>query len=198
MNEQWQELKETIIELRDSNGTGTQQEVCKFLANYMDILEKQMQAPCKNTIDRQAVLDIVDSYSESQSNVEDVTQDIISDIMALSPVTSQEPCEMTAEKYRQRMIQAFHNADCDELIAICVLPTEKEFEHLEWLLKNHYKQKTKTGYWIRWYEQKETEWYTDNIPHCKCSECGEEYDLYSSQFIKYCPNCGAKMQEIEE
>ena len=48
--------------------------------------------------------------------------------------------EMTAEEYRQRMIQAFRNADCDELIAICVLPTEKEFEHLEWLLKNHYKK----------------------------------------------------------
>lgn len=47
---------------------------------------------------------------------------------------------MTAEEYRQRMMQAFHNADCDELIAICVLPTEKEFEHLEWLLKNHYKK----------------------------------------------------------
>lgn len=52
----------------------------------------------------------------------------------------QEPCEMTAEEYRQRMIQAFHNAGTDELIAVCVLPTEKEFEHLEWLLKNHYKQ----------------------------------------------------------
>jgi len=47
---------------------------------------------------------------------------------------------MTVDEYRQRMIQAFHNADCDELIAICVLPTEKEFKHLEWLLKNHYKQ----------------------------------------------------------
>lgn len=43
MNEQWQELKETIIEMRDNDGTGTQQEVCKFLANYMNILEKQMQ-----------------------------------------------------------------------------------------------------------------------------------------------------------
>lgn len=53
---------------------------------------------------------------------------------------SQEPCGMTAEEYRQRMIQAFHNADTDELIAVCVLPTEKEFEHLEWLLKNHYKK----------------------------------------------------------
>lgn len=43
MTEQWQELKETITEMRDSNGTCTQQEVCKFLVNYMEILEKQMQ-----------------------------------------------------------------------------------------------------------------------------------------------------------
>lgn len=51
-----------------------------------------------------------------------------------------EPCEMTTEEYRQRMMQAFQNANCDELISVCVLPTEKEFEHLEWLLKNHYKK----------------------------------------------------------
>jgi len=42
MTEQWQELKETITEMRDNDGTGTQQEVCKFLANLMDVLEKQM------------------------------------------------------------------------------------------------------------------------------------------------------------
>jgi len=42
---------------------------------------------CEDAISRQAVLDIVDSYSGSRSNVEDVTQDIISDIMALPPVT---------------------------------------------------------------------------------------------------------------
>ena len=42
-----------------------------------------------NLISRQTVLDIVDSYSKSQSNVEDVTQDIISDIVALQPVNSQ-------------------------------------------------------------------------------------------------------------
>lgn len=51
-----------------------------------------------------------------------------------------EQCEMTTEEYRQRMIRAFQNANCDELIAVCVLPTEKEFEHLEWLLKKHYKK----------------------------------------------------------
>ena len=47
MTEQWKELKETIIELRDNNGWGTQQEVCKFLVNYMDILEKQMSDTAK-------------------------------------------------------------------------------------------------------------------------------------------------------
>lgn len=45
MTEQWQELKETITEMRDNDGTGTQQEVCKFLANLMGVLEKQMQEP---------------------------------------------------------------------------------------------------------------------------------------------------------
>ena len=54
MTEQWQELKETIIELRDNDGTGTQQEVCKFLVNYMDVLEEQMQ-PCEDAVRREAV-----------------------------------------------------------------------------------------------------------------------------------------------
>ena len=50
--------------------------------------------------------------------------------------------KMTAEEYRQKMIQSFHSAGADELIAVCVSPTEKEFEHLGWLLKYHYKQDT--------------------------------------------------------
>ena len=41
----------------------------------------------------------------------------------------------TVEEYRQRMIEAFHNADCDYLIPIACLPNEKEFTHLECLLK---------------------------------------------------------------
>lgn len=42
MREQWDELKETIIELRDNNGTTTQQEICQFLVNLMNVLEAQM------------------------------------------------------------------------------------------------------------------------------------------------------------
>lgn len=46
------------------------------------------QEPCDDLIRRQAVLDIVDDYSVSQSNVEDVTQDCISDVIALPSVQS--------------------------------------------------------------------------------------------------------------
>ena len=50
MIEQWRELKETIIELRDNEeGTLTQQETCKFLANYMDVLEKNVSGSEKPT-----------------------------------------------------------------------------------------------------------------------------------------------------
>jgi len=56
----------------------------------------------------------------------------------------------------------------------------------------------KTGHWIRWYEQKEYKLYIDNIPHYKCSECGKEYDPHSSQFIKYCNECGAKMVDLPD
>ena len=54
------------------------------------------------------------------------------------------------------------------------------------------------GYWIRWYERKETEQYRENIPHCNCSKCGKEYDPHSSKFIKFCSHCGAKMREAGE
>ena len=58
-------------------------------------------------------------------------------IKALSTMPSAES-QMTVAEYRERMIQAFHNADCDELIALVVPPAEKEFQQLEWLLKNEY------------------------------------------------------------
>ena len=41
----------------------------------------------------------------------------------------------TIEQYRERMIEAFHNAGYDELIAYVVLPFEEEFITLEKILK---------------------------------------------------------------
>lgn len=55
----------------------------------------------------------------------------------------------------------------------------------------------KVGRWVRWYEDVKYENFEEHIPHCKCSECQFMFDPYSASFMKYCPNCGAKM-EVEE
>lgn len=44
-------------------------------------------------------------------------------------------------------------------------------------------QEPKTGHWI------------EGNYHIRCSECGEDYTY---RLRNYCPNCGAKMQEVEE
>ena len=66
MTEQWRGLKETITEMRDNDGTGTQQDVCKFLVDYMEVLEKQMQQPCEDCISRQKALDCFEQTNTRQ------------------------------------------------------------------------------------------------------------------------------------
>ena len=53
----------------------------------------------------------------------------------------------------------------------------------------------KTGHFVRWYEVEEKKNGEEHIPHCKCSECGTAFDPYTSNFIKYCFMCGAKLSE---
>lgn len=52
----------------------------------------------------------------------------------------------------------------------------------------------KKGKWICWHEKIENDSCTEYIPHCKCSECGTEYDSHTVKFINFCPNCGADMR----
>ena len=103
----------------------------------------------------------------------------------------------TIEQYRERMIEAFHNADCDSLISVVALPTEKEFQHLEWLLKKEY---------VPFLErankalkaQKHGKWkctYSPNgfLLEQTCSECGLTFEEPSGVDYNYCPNCGCRM-----
>lgn len=87
-----------------------------------------------------------------------------------------------------------------KLLSECAMDCvyEEETEEAKFMAIKALEQDPKTGHWIRWYEQKENDCVVDNIPHCKCSECGKEYDPHSSQFIKYCNECGAKMVEPQE
>lgn len=44
MKDRWEQLEETIAEIRDNNkyDNDTATELCKFLLNYMDVLEKEI------------------------------------------------------------------------------------------------------------------------------------------------------------
>lgn len=68
-------------------------------------------------ISKQTVIDIVDSYSESQSNVEDVTQDIISDIMALSSVKQESKTGHWIYKQYDGYPECgdYHCSECDKI-----------------------------------------------------------------------------------
>jgi hypothetical protein len=84
--------REEIEELKGlaaSMGLYDDKNPCKRAVILGKAIKALEQEPCEDAISRQAVLDIVDGYSVSQSNVEDITQDIISDIMVLPPVTPQ-------------------------------------------------------------------------------------------------------------
>lgn len=86
MNEQWKELKETIIELRDNDGTGTQQEVCKFLANLMDVLEKGASLINDDAISRQAVLDCQHFiYDETGEELEVILAENVLNLPSVTP-----------------------------------------------------------------------------------------------------------------
>ena len=53
----------------------------------------------------------------------------------------------------------------------------------------------KHGHWVRWYEEQKDEYGETYIPHCKCSECNKEFNPVASLSIKFCSNCGVKMDE---
>lgn len=96
MTEQWQELKETIVEMRDNDGTGTQQEVCEFLVNYMGILEKQMQEPCEDCISRTEVIKSIDEREDVNGKVD--AESVRTDIVLIPPVNPQACGDLISRK----------------------------------------------------------------------------------------------------
>lgn len=84
ITEQWQELKETIMELRDGEGTLTQQEVGEFLVNYMNVLERQ------------------DEYEEA-------VQNILDDIWDSAIEETRKPRKPKEDKVKELLYMTYHN-----------------------------------------------------------------------------------------
>ena len=60
-------------------------------------------------------------------------------------------------------------------------------------------QPVKHGYWIKRAIEEEPPRYKSFAPIWACSECGIEYNSPTvCQIIRYCPNCGAKMESEDK
>lgn len=175
MTDQWQELKETITELRDNNGTGTQQEVCQFLANYMEILEKQMQEPYEDEyikVPKKALkyrtAGMVAYNAEWLKNHFDIERAVICGV--------QQPCN--------DVISCEDMEECKELMTDINGDTVYAVRMSDIRRLSFINPPPKTGCWVP---------RNSFLLQYRCSECGWESEKYN-----YCPNCGAKMREGEE
>ena len=110
----------------------------------------------------------------------------------------QQPCEdCISRKASIEAMNKLFNQDCEDYgceIPEC-FPAYRAIEELE-MLPSVQPIRPK-GEWIRWYEIIKYENYEEHDPHCKCSKCNCEVDSYSSQFINFCPTCGADMRGTE-
>lgn len=139
MTEEWQELKETITEMRDNDGTCTQQEVCKFLANLMDVLENQMREATQE--EREGIEHYINSIAEPCINsiaepCED-WYDVPSDEMTL------EQARQAVKDLRKKLVEHLEQEPCeDEYIkvpkkALKYRTAGMVVYNAEWL-KNHF------------------------------------------------------------
>lgn len=173
MIEQWQELKKTITEMRDNNGTGTQQEVCKFLANLMDVLEKQIQEPCE------AIKEIPKDYKYDTET---------EDFLVYRHMYTGHEIHIEKPVPRYRLEQECE--DCisrQYLLDNCVIDKVT----MPYVPINRIQEappvisQLKTGYWIFDDECKE---------HGHCPHCGYgSVDLVDGEPHNYCPKCGEKL-----
>lgn len=163
MTEQWQELKETITEMRDNDGTGTQQDVCKFLADYMEVLEKQMQQPCEDCISREHAKQFL--YYEIERLHDDGLYDCFSKI--IDDMYNELPS--VTPKYTDEEIdkaQAVEQAYVDKMVELAVAETKRPKG--KWMECGGYEP------WLKGY--------------C-CSLC----NFTVTNKYNYCPDCGAEM-----
>ena len=83
-------------------------------------------------------------------------------------------------------LQDCYNGFSDTYDKACIIGVIEEVPPIE--PRNH-------GRWIKGVD----EYY--GIEMCKCSECGYlnlECEVFNLDGFRYCPNCGARMDEVEE
>ncbi len=109
------------------------------------------------------------------------------------PLAEQEPCTdaISREDALQALCKAVHKNDdtvpCRNQIVSCLWNKTKVQDYAEEILK--LSPVTPVG-------QKAGHWVSIGDFECRCSEC--HLWCYKRNRSRYCPSCGAKMQEVKE
>lgn len=100
--------------------------------------------------------------------------------------------EMSAEEYRQMLMDVFHRTDHDELLTYVVMPKEEEFKSLEYILQKQPFMPRPHGEWVKRFDGNEWYWYCTS---CKTQWYEEDLYMGGNEFPDFCPKCGADMRK---
>lgn len=129
---------------------------------------------CEDAISRSDAIRVASGYCHWSNIPKELAK-----LPSVNPI----PCEDTISRQAvDKLIDELARAISDER---CFIPRGRSTATImQDILDLPSVSTEKTGHWIE----------DENEMKVWCSECGEENDECS----KYCPNCGAKMQEVEE
>lgn len=151
----------------------------KKLAGYLE------QQHCYDAISRQAVLDLTGKSDWFESS--DDYNDFVCAVCNLPPVTPQQENEDIAKAFQFGLAFGFAEKydEMDKVLeevkkAVTPQPKMGKWE------QTRYRSIDQTG-----------ESYDDGIGF-RCSNCANVFKVTSLARYHFCPNCGAKMQEVEE
>lgn len=164
----------------------------------IEALEKIDQEPCGDYISRDAVMHILDEVGGDFDSPREavVPIDYIADMVSELPSATPQPCEDCIS--RQQAIDKMQELEEEDIEAYgCSIPEgfdgKRAIEAIKALSSVH--PKPKVGRWIM---------SDDGLYRPICNNCGAHpWKGYiptveeATEAFKYCPTCGAKMQEVE-
>ena len=144
--------------------------------------------------ENQAVVDSCDYYEENMVKCEECVKEhrqLATWLRELKQLKEQASCKdcISREKLDKALYEHFHEEDSPNNITDVRLGAVRNF------IKRFpptNPQEPKTGHWIY-----STAVNTGEIIWSKCSKCGNE-ERGCAQRMKYCPECGIKMQEVKK
>ena len=82
----------------------------------------------------------------------------------------------------------------DRPCSVCKFRDEHGCHKWTCVFEEETEDEPKKGEWITQYEIIHNPYGEEHNPHTKCSKCNFRVDTHSSQFMNFCPNCGADMR----